>query len=157
MRSILAFTLLVISLFTMSFAQAAISGGGNSAFTAEYTYDFAKHGGAVGFISLKGAGANALPNGAVILSGHYQVTSALTSGGSATVALGDAASGVKYLAATAYNNAAFTLNLPALLAIGVPGLVTSSNIANVGITVGTAALTGGKIRIVLQGYIPKGN
>lgn len=143
--------------FTASFnASAQISGGGNSQFTAEYMYDFAKHGGAIGFIGLKGAGANALPSGAVILSAHYQVVEALTSGGAATVALGDAASGAKYLAATAYNNAAFTLNVPAAIAIGLPGFVSSANIASPGITVAGAALTGGKLRLVLMGYIPKG-
>lgn len=137
-------------------AQAQISGSGNSLFTAEYVYDFAVHGGAVGFIPLKGLGHNALPSGAVVTSAHYQVLTAFTSGGSATVAIGDAASGAKYLAATAYNNAAYTANVPAAIAIGLPQFVSSANIASPGITVATAALTGGKMRIVLIGYVPKG-
>lgn len=154
MRLLLALVLCL----PLMFAQKAMagSGGGNSEFSQEYMYDFAVHGGAVGFISVKTNGANALPSGAVILSTHYQVVSALTSAGSATVALGDAASGARYLAATAYNNAAYTLNLPAAVAAGIPVLVSSDNIANVGITVATAALTGGKLRIVLRGYVPKG-
>lgn len=153
MKLFLAF---ILAFFSSVISHAQITGGGNKIFTQEYVYDFAKLGGAVGFIGLKGAGANALPSGAVILSAHYQVLAALTSGGTATVALGDAASGAKYLAATAFNNAAYTLNLPAIVAIGVPGLVSSSNIASPGITVAGAALTGGKLRIVFQGYIPKG-
>lgn len=148
--------LMAICLTFMSFTAKAVSGGGNSEFTQEYVYDFAKHGGAVGFISLKGKGANALPSGAVVLSAHYQVLTALTSGGLATVAIGDAASGARYLAATAFDNAAYTLNLPAALSSGMPVLVSSANIANVGITVATAALTAGKIRIVIRGYVPKG-
>lgn len=137
-------------------AQAQITAGGNQMFAQEYVYDFAKHGGAVGFISLKGMGANALPSGAVLTSAHYMVLTAFTSGGSATVALGDAAGGAKYKAATAYNDSSYTASTPVAVAIGLPGLVSSANIANVGITVATAALTGGKMRIVLMGYVPKG-
>ena len=154
-------TMIFLSLiFTLMIAMPTVaragSGGGNSEFVQEYMYDFALDGGAVGFISLKGTKANALPTGAVVLSAHYQVVTAFTSGGSATVALGDAGSGARYLAATAYNNAAYTLNLPAAVAIGVPALVSSDNIANVGITVAVAALTAGKLRIVIRGYVPKG-
>lgn len=137
-------------------AHAQITGEGNKLFAQEYVYDFAKQGGAVGFISLKGMGANALPSNAILTSAHFMVLTAFTSGGSATVALGDAAGGAKYKAATAYNDSAYTANVPVAVAIGLPGLVSSANIANVGITVATAALTGGKMRIVLQGYIPKG-
>lgn len=152
----LASMFVLFAFFASVSAQAQISGGGNSQFVAEYVYDFSVHGGAVGFIGLKGAGANALPSGAVVTSAYYQVLTAFTSGGSATVAIGDAASGAKYLAATAYNNAAYTANVPAAIAIGVPQFVSSANIASPGITVATAALTGGKMRLVLMGHIPKG-
>ena len=147
-------TIFVAMAFSIN-ANAQITGGGNSEFVAEYTYDFAKHGGSVGFKSLKGAGSNALPSNAVVLSGYYQVLTALTSAGNPTLAIGDAAAGGKYLAATAYNNAAFDANVPKAIAIGFPGLVSSANIANVGVTIASTDVTAGKIRIVLQGHIPK--
>lgn len=156
MKTMIAFLSIFFAMFMTIPAHAQISGGGNSFFTAEYTYDFAVQGGATGFKALKGKGTNALPKNAVVTHGHYIVTGALTSGGSATVALGDAASGARYLAATAFDNAAYTLNTPAAIAAGLPVLVSSANISNVGITIAGAALTGGKIRIVLYGYIPKG-
>lgn len=157
MKAIFLFFAMVFSFLVTTPAFAQSTGKGNAFFTAQYDYSFAVQGGATGFKSLKAAGNNYLPSNAVITHAHYIVTEAFTSGGSATVAIGDAASGARYLAATAYNNAAFTANTPAAVAIGLPVLVSSANISNVGITIGTAALTGGKIRIVVYGYVPKGN
>lgn len=157
MKMLIAFLSIFFATLLTVPAQAQITGGGNSLFAAEYVYDFAVHGGATGFKSLKGKNHNALPNKAVITHAHYQVIGALTSGGSATVAIGDAASGARYLAATAFDNAAYTLNVPATISSGLPVYVSSANISNVGVTIAGAALTGGKIRVVLYGYIPKGN
>lgn len=156
LKFLLASTFLAFGLTTTMQAKAQITGGGGSLFTAEYVYDFAKHGGAVGFIALKGAGANALPSNAVITSAHYTVLTAFTSSGSATVAIGDAASGARYRSAVAFDNAAYTADTPTAIASGIPVAVSSANIASPGITVATAALTGGKMRIVLVGYVPKG-
>lgn len=134
-----------------SFAHAQ---AGGKAFTQEYVYDFAKQGGAVGQISLVNP-ANPLPVGAIVTSVHYNVMTAFTSGGSATVAIGDVASGARYLAATAYNNAAYTANTPAAAAIGVPMRVGAANAGQIAITIATAALTAGKMMIVVEGYVPK--
>lgn len=152
MKYLFSFLAALVMLFvTPAFA---VNGAGGSKFVQEYVYDFAVHGGAVGFISLKNP-ANALPSGAVVTAAHYVVLTAFTSGGSATVALGDAASGARYKSATAFDNSAYTANTPAALSSGIPALVSSANIANVGITVATAALTAGKMRIVVEGYVPK--
>jgi hypothetical protein len=58
--------------------------------TAAGEYDFATDGGAVGSITLRSAGGASLgagvPAGSVITGGYVEVDTALTSGGSATVA-----------------------------------------------------------------------
>jgi hypothetical protein len=51
---------------------------------AHYEYDFAKEGGAIGDITLRG---DSIPKNATILGGYVDVETALTSGGSATIAL----------------------------------------------------------------------
>ena len=48
---------------------------------AYFEYDFARDGGAVGDIAMRG---DALPEGAIITSGMVQVIAAVTSGGAAT-------------------------------------------------------------------------
>lgn len=125
----------------------------------EVVYDFAKHGGAVGFIDLTDpavlAGAMKLPQGMVISEVAYRVITAPTSGGAATIAIGDAASGAVFLAATAYNNAAYALDNVAKAAIGVPRLVDSADKQKLGITVAAAALTAGKIAFWVEGYVPR--
>lgn len=154
MKMFFAMMFAFVTVFLGSAFANAYNGGGGSKFVQEYTYDFAVQGGAVGFIALK-TPANALPQGGIVTSMYYMVQTAFTSGGSATVALGDAAAGARYLAATAYNNGAYAANTPALAAIGVPVYVSSANIASPGITVATAALTGGKMKFVVEGYVPK--
>lgn len=51
---------------------------------ARFRYSFATDGGAVGTLTLRG---DPLPSGALVLGGYIDVTTALTSGGAATVAL----------------------------------------------------------------------
>lgn len=147
-------------IYALIFAVATLAGGfshaalvGGKIQSQEYVYDFAKDGGAVGFIDL--ADAMKLPAGAMILGGYYLVDTAMTSGGSATVAIGDAASGARYLAATAYNNSAFDAGDLAAFAIGVPLNVDSANKGKFGITIATAALTAGKLKFVLEVWMPK--
>lgn len=139
----------------MCFATSvfASGGAGGQAFTQQYTYDFAVQGGAVGFKSLI-TPANPLPLGAIVTAVHYRMVTAFTSGGSATVSIGDAASNARYLALTAFDNAAYAIDNVAAAAIGVPNLIATTE-GNVGITIAVAALTAGKMIIVVSGYIPK--
>lgn len=125
----------------------------------EVVYDFAKHGGAIGDMDLsdpsKLAGNQALPQGMIVTEVGYRVLVAPTSGGAATISLGDSASNVRFLAATAYSNAAFALDNVAKAAIGVPNLVNSANKAKPVLTVATAALTAGKMMLYYEGYVPR--
>jgi hypothetical protein len=125
----------------------------------EVVYDFAKHAGAIGAIDLSDPskfGGNApLPDGMIVQSLTWRTLTALTSGGAATVALGDAASAAVYLAATAFNDAKFGLDAVAAGAIGMPRLVSSANIAKPQLTIAAATLTAGKIALVFEGYIAK--
>ncbi len=156
MKNVFCAFFLIAVMFCMSVpSEAQISGAGGKEFTQEYIYDFAVHGGAVGNVSLKNP-RNALPSGAVILSAHYTVLTAMTSGGSATVSIGDAASTARYLALTAFDNAAYDANVAKALSSGMPITVSSANISSPSISIAVAALTAGKIRIVFRGYVPKG-
>lgn len=153
MKFIMGLLSMVLLTLGCSSAFADSGGSGGTAFTQEYVYDFAKHGGAVGAIVLTNP-KNVLPLGSYVTSVHYHVITAMTSGGSATVAIGDAAGAAKYLAATAYNDAAYALNNIAAAAIGVPNLILTTE-GTFQITIATAALTAGKIRFVVSGYVPK--
>lgn len=114
---------------------------------AYFEYDFAKHGGAVGEITVPG---DVIPEGAIIKEGLVHVKAAVTSGGSATLQI-KALTTDDILASTA--EAGLTLN--ALLATVPVGLAASSirvtsDIIALVFTVGTAALTAGKIVVALE-------
>ena len=147
----------LLAILTMTFVLFAVPtfavNPGGSLVTKECTYDFSKNGGAVGFIAI--CGNQPVPVGAIVVDMHYLVQTAFTSGGSATVALGDAASGARYLAATAFDNAAYTVNTVAKAAIGTPMNLDSANEGKMGITVAVAALTGGKLKMIMTFYVPK--
>lgn len=104
----------------------------------EATYDYSKLGGAVGSFAL---GLN-LPKGAIITQIWTDASSALTSGGLATVAL--AAGAESLMAATAFDDAALVAadqHLSAPLKLATGGQLT--------LTIAAAALTAGKLRICL--------
>ena len=114
---------------------------------AYFEYDFSKHGGAVGAITVSG---DVIPEGAIITSGIHHITEAVTSGGSATVAV-KALSSEDLLAATA--KASLTLN--ALIDTVPDGAAANmirvtSNITALTYTVAVAALTAGKIVTALE-------
>ena len=117
----------------------------NNMKTAFFRYDFSKDGGAVGTISLD----EQLPAGALVRSGILHVTTAVTSGGSATVAL-HVNSSEDILAAT--GKASLTLN--ALLDVVPVGTAATAIrcTANKGLSVviGTAALTAGAFTVALD-------
>lgn len=121
--------------------------------TAVGEYDFAVDGGAVGQITLRGSGTvgAALPNGAIITGGYVEVDTALTSGGAATVGVdleGTSdiiAAGV--ISATPWSTTGRKSVIPA--GTGVTSVKTSTSTRSIKATVGVAALTAGKFRVVL--------
>lgn len=119
--------------------------------TAEGVYDFAVDGGAVSTIPLRNPGGSSLgseiPAGSVIVGGYIDITTAVTSGGSATVAINSEGAG-DILAAAA----------PAALTTGrkdiVPDSTGSTAIKTtasrtLAATIATAALTAGVFRVVV--------
>ncbi len=109
-------------------------------------YDFSKEGGAVGDITLRGG---VLPKGAIVTSGIIHVPTALTSGGSATIAL-KVVGTADVLAATAV--ASFSED--ALLDVVPDGeasnMVLCAANAAVVATVAVAVLTAGQFVVALE-------
>lgn len=115
--------------------------------TAVGLYDFATDGGAVGDITLRG---DTIPSGAVILDAYIKVSTALTSGGAATVAIktesaadinaADAISGAPW-STTGTKRGDFT-------ATTAP--VTTTAARSIVATVATAALTAGVFTVVVE-------
>jgi len=113
---------------------------------AYFEYDFAKEGGAVGDITLRGA---QLPKGAIIKEGIVDVETAVVSGGAATIALKLNSAG-DVLAAT--GKASFSLNatldvVPDGTAANSVKLTANKRLAA---TVAVAALTAGKFTVALE-------
>ena len=106
-------------------------------------YDFSVDGGSVGALDLFTASADL-----VIKSCHAYVKTACTSGGSATVAIGVTGATTAYVDTTA--GAVANLTAKAVLGGTTPKGVASG--AKVLMTIGTAALTAGKIEVVI-GYM----
>lgn len=114
---------------------------------AKATYDFDKHGGAIGDISLE----LVLPNGAIIYDGVVDVLTAPTSGGSATVAL-KLQSSADLLGATAIASVTGLLNLIPASAVASAFKLTADRTLKV--TIATAALTAGKFNVYVQYFLP---
>jgi hypothetical protein len=110
----------------------------------EYVYDFSVLGGAVASYNMSG---NLLPLGAVVLKCQAVVETAFTSGGAATLSIGDSASATKYAAATAV---ASLVDGFLLTEAGVPNTVSASNERQVVVAIAAAAMTAGKLRIMID-------
>ena len=87
-----------------------------------------------------------IPDNAIVIGGHVDVIAAVTSGGSATVAIG-LVSGTDLLVATAVTSLGLAAQLPMAAVIAAPIKLTAEKAVTV--TVGDVALTAGK----LDGYI----
>lgn len=112
---------------------------------AEYEYDFSVDGGAVSTIALSAkANKKPLPAGAIVTGAVTQVEVAGTSGGSATVQIGNQAAATAYMANTAV--AALTLNAVAKPAVTSFAVVAGTNDL-VNLAIAAAALTAGKIKL----------
>lgn len=118
-------------------------------------YDFAVLGGAVGDIGLLDDQGNAaiLPKGAIVTRSFANVLTNVTSGGSATVAL-KLLTAADLLAATAKASLVTSAPLVEGVCTGTSatmvGPVTATAGTQVKATVGTAALTAGKIQFFLE-------
>src|SRR5574343_455309 len=129
-----------------------------------YEYDFSVSGGAVGAISLVNKGMNALEAGLVITDYLISVDTTLTSGGSATVTMGNAGDPDGYRvdffsAATAGSvlnrgTAAGALVWDDTNDAAIDYKIGSSAYAVPKITVGTAALTAGKFQVYFKAFKP---
>lgn len=110
-------------------------------------YSFAKDGGVVGDIVLRGS---VLPAGAVITNGYLDVETAVTSGGAATLAL-------KLVTAADLMPAMEKGNFPinALFDIGVAGIGPLTAYKTPTLTVGAVALTAGKFTLALEYIITR--
>ena len=125
--------------------------------TCKFKYDFAVDGGShsASDQGLTGNGAGVItpadaditiPDNAIITDCITYVTTAMTSGGSATVAIG--VGGAALVAATAFDNAAFDDE-------DVTHTVVADKTTSAGrptITVATAALTAGVIEVIIEYY-----
>lgn len=110
-------------------------------------YDFAVDGGAVGDITLRG---DTIPSGAVITDALIKVTTALTSEGSATVAI-KAEGAADINAADAISGAPWSTTgakRADLTATSAP--VTTTAARSLVATVGTADLTAGKFTVAVE-------
>lgn len=131
-----------------SLAEGGGLRGGISVYVGKY--DFAVDGGAVSTIPL--IGSTAIPSGAYIVGGFIDVTTALTSGGSATIAVQvNAANDIS----TAVAVASWTTGVKNVLPSPTTGAVTASTAVkttaarDISIVIATAALTAGVFRVVL--------
>lgn len=116
---------------------------------AYFEYDFARDGGAVGDINLRG---DAIPDDAIVVNGKVHVNTAVTSGGSATVAL-------KMLTAADIMGATAVASLSAnaildVVPVGTAATAIRNTTAGVQLkaTVAVAALTAGKFTVALEYY-----
>lgn len=111
-----------------------------------FRYSFATDGGAVGDITLRG---QALPAGALVHDAYVRVTTAVTSGGSATIAL-------KIEGAADLNAADAIASIGALGARKLDKMTddaarpVTTALRSVVATVGTAALTAGVFNVVVH-------
>lgn len=119
-------------------------------------YSFAVDGGAVGTIPLMGA--TLIPFGAIITRGFIEITTQLTSGGSATIALQVESAG-DICAATAV--ASWTAGRKNVLPAMTSGSVTASTSVkttaarDISAVIATAALTAGVFKVVLYYIDPQ--
>jgi len=115
---------------------------------AEFEYDFSKHGGAIGAITMTGG---KIPTGALIVDGKIYTETAPV-GATATIALG-LASANDIKTATAITS--FTLGsiqdvIPVRTAATAVLLASAAGLTA---TIATAALTAGKFRVYLEYYL----
>ena len=113
--------------------------------TAHAKYDFAVDGGAASTIIPDNSAI--IPNNSIITDVYHVTTTALTSGGSATLAL--TAGGVTLNAAVAFDNADYADE--SVIVNAVNDKTTSST--GIQFVIATAALTAGVVEVYVQYYM----
>jgi hypothetical protein len=119
-------------------------------------YSFAVDGGAQGTIALMGA--TLIPTGAIIVGGYIEVTTQLTSGGSATIACQvNAANDILTAVAVASWTAGRKNILPAMTtgALTASTAVKTTAARDISIVIATADLTAGVFKVVLFYHDPQ--
>jgi hypothetical protein len=118
------------------------------------TYDFAVQGGAIGSVNLKDFDGNAakLPLGAIIKQVLIDVVTAPTSGGAATIALTAQSAGDLKAATAIASYTGLVAGVPVGSAATMIKLTAERTISA---TIATAALTGGKINVLIEYYLTK--
>ena len=118
--------------------------------TLKFMYDFAALGGSTGALVLtdEDGAAQTIPDNAIITKFALDVVTEITSGGSATIALGAATDGAAMIkAATAFDNAAY---VAATQLGGIPAASKKLTAArNCIATIATADLTAGKFYLYI--------
>lgn len=123
---------------------------------AQATYDFAVQGGAVGTIGL--FGSLALPSGAVILAGHVEVLTPVTSGGAATLAVQVEGAGDMVAAAVVSGAPWSTTGVKSIVPVGTGATSVKTTAArDISVVVAAAALTAGKVVVRLSYLDPTAN
>lgn len=107
-------------------------------------YDFAKDGGAVGAVTLRGP---KIPAGAILLDSFISVDIAPASGGAATISLGvEGAADIN--AAAAFNGAPYSTLTPKRLGYTATTAIVKASVArNIVATIAAAALTAGRFKV----------
>jgi hypothetical protein len=123
------------------------TGGIGVAGNAKMTYDFAVDGGVQGLITP--TNSPTIPNKAIILGGVIDITTTLTSGGSATIALGTSAgsSASALKTATAVATWAAGVTVPVTPVFTAATYVKLTAAGRLTLTVATADLTAGKFDV----------
>jgi hypothetical protein len=119
--------------------------------TARAYYDFAVDGGAVSTITP--TQSDTIPANAILLGGVINSTTAVTSGGSATVAVGLSAGGSTTTILTATAKASLSLDAVIISPVAATPVKTTAAGA-ITITVATAALTAGVIEVIVTYVLP---
>lgn len=118
--------------------------------TLKATYDFAKQGGAVSAIQLLGPDGKAavLPKGAIVRDCLIDVLTAPTSGGGATIALGTGQAATDLKAATAIGSYTGLVTCVPVGTAATAIKLTADRTPTA--TIATAALTAGKINVLIH-------
>ena len=137
---------------TVKMADDAITSaklGANEVKSLCFMYDHSTQGGATVAITLtdKAGAAQTIPDNAVMVGTWFEGLTGMTSGGSATVALGVTGGATALKGATAMDDAAYAATALTALSIN-----KTASAVSVLLTPSVAALTGGKFFIWIQYY-----
>ena len=130
-------------------SQVVIGGGLQ---VARAQYNFAVDGGAVS--TLTPAYSDTIPANAIMLGGQVNVTTAVTSGGSATVAIGTSAGSAANSILTATGKASLTLDALINTTVTFAAAVKMSAAGQIDFTIAAAALTAGVIEVFVLYVVP---